>query len=392
MRVLVLAPHPFFQHRGTPIAVRLLCEALGRAGHAVDLATFHEGQDVDMAGVAVHRIPNLKGITGIRPGFSLKKLAADRHLFRLAGELLGRNRYDLIHAMEEAAFMARSLGRRFGVPYIYDMDSSLAAQMAERFAWLKPLSPIMRAAEARAVRNSAGVVAVCQALEDTARQHSPATPILRLEDVSLLGVDSLRDDAPMEPLGVEGRLVMYVGNLEPYQGIDLLLEAFALAAPQAPEARLVVVGGPAGIPGYEAKAEALGLADRVHFVGPRPPGQLGQVLAQAEVVVSPRIKGGNTPMKIYSYLDCGRPLLATDLATHTQVLDDDIALLVQPTPRAMAQGLLKLLGDQDLGQRLAQAARQRVAAEYSLPAFEAKLLGFYDELEARLAGEREAAP
>ncbi len=392
MRVLVLAPHPFFQYRGTPIAVRLLCECLGRAGHQVDLATFHEGEDVDMAGVRIHRIPDLERVSGIRPGFSLKKLRADRHLYRLAAGRLGRHSYDLIHAVEEAAFLARRLGRRFGVPYVYDMDSSLAAQMMERFGWLKPLGVVMRWLEGRAIKDSAGVVAVCRELAQVARGYRDDLPVLRLEDISLLGVDSLRDDTPLEPLGVEGRLVMYVGNLEPYQGIDLLLDAFALAAPQVPEARLVVVGGPAGVEAHQAQAARLGLAERVHFVGPRPPGQLGQVLAQASVVVSPRVSGGNTPMKIYSYLDCGRPLLATDLPTHTQVLDQEIALLVEPEPRAMAQGMVRLLRESELGRRLAAAASERVAAEFSLPVFEDKLRGFYQRLEARLAGGREKAP
>lgn len=385
MRVLVMAPHPFFQHRGTPIAVRLLCETLGKSGHEVDLLTFHEGADVDMAGVKIHRIPFMPRVQGIRPGFSLKKLAADYHLWRKAAAMLKAERYDLIHAVEEAALMARRLSKRFGTPYVYDMDSSLAAQMTERFGVLKPLGPIMRTIEGRAVKDSVGVVAVCQALEDIARAHCAQTPRLRLEDISLLGVDSLRDDRPMEPIEVEGPVVMYVGNLEPYQGIDLLLKSFALVAPDVPDAKLVVVGGPNKVDEYQAKARDMGLGDQAHFVGPRPPGQLSQVLALATVVVSPRTKGGNTPMKIYSYLDSGRPLLATSLYTHTQVLDDDIALLVEPNAEAMAQGLRRLLQDQELAARLAAQAKERVAACYSLQAFEDKLLGFYADLENQIS-------
>ena len=81
-------------------------------------------------------------------------------------------------------------------------------------------------------------------------------------------------------------------------------------------------------------------------------------------------------MKIYSYLDSGVPVLATDLPTHTQVLDDGIALLVRPEPEAMAAGLARLLADEGLRRELARNARERVRREYSPAAFAEKLGGF----------------
>lgn len=387
MNILLLAPHPFFQHRGTPIAVRLLAEVLTGAGHQVDMVCFHEGEDVEMDGLSIHRIAAPSWLSGIRPGFSIKKVACDLLFWREAKKRLKAGRYDLIHAVEESVFMARSFRRRFGVPYVYDMDSSLAAQMQEKMSWLGPLSPLMRAAERRAVQGSVGVVAVCQALGDLALRNDSTCTLLCLEDISLLGVESLREDAGGEQLPVDGPVVMYVGNLETYQGIDLLLESFSLVTPSLPQARLVVIGGqPEAIEKYQAMAARLGISDQVHFAGPRPPGQLGHFLAQATVVVSPRIKGENTPMKVYSYLDSGRPLLATRLPTHTQVLDDDISLLVEPTPPDMAKGLMTLLTNPELRERLAQAAGERVAVNYSLPAYRRKLLEFYDMLEGKLRG------
>jgi glycosyltransferase involved in cell wall biosynthesis len=387
MKILLLAPHPFFQHRGTPIAVRLMAEVLTGAGHQVDLVCFHEGEDVEMPGLRIFRIAAPAWLKGVRPGFSLKKLACDFYFWREARTRLREKPYDLIHAVEEAVFMARSLGRRFKVPYVYDMDSSLAAQMQEKMAWLAPVAPLMRRIERDAVRDSLGVVAVCQALGDLALQCDPSCSLLCLEDISLLGVESLREPAPEEQIDAGGPVVMYVGNLEPYQGLDLLLESFRLVIGQGRTAQLVVIGGqPAAIESYQALAQRLGLGDRVIFTGPRPPGQLGHFLAQATVVVSPRIKGENTPMKVYSYLDSGRPLLATRLPTHTQVLDESIAMLVEPTPEDMARGLLALLSDPDLRKRLSEAARHRVAQEYSLPAYREKLLTFYAGLSTKLAG------
>ncbi len=90
-------------------------------------------------------------------------------------------------------------------------------------------------------------------------------------------------------------------------------------------------------------------------------------------------------MKIYSYLDSGRPLLATRLPTHTQVLDDRIAFLINPDPKAMAKGMVTLLNDTNLRSELSKRAKERVKLEFSYEAFQKKLLTFYQRLEENLS-------
>jgi glycosyltransferase involved in cell wall biosynthesis len=102
------------------------------------------------------------------------------------------------------------------------------------------------------------------------------------------------------------------------------------------------------------------------------------------VLVSPRVHGDNTPMKVYSYLDSGRPLLATRLPTHTQVLTDELACLVAPEPDAMARGLIDLLRDGGRRERLAASARDYAQRELTHAAFERKLLRFYDLIAERI--------
>ncbi|MEL7453611.1 MAG: glycosyltransferase [Pseudomonadota bacterium] len=90
-------------------------------------------------------------------------------------------------------------------------------------------------------------------------------------------------------------------------------------------------------------------------------------------------------MKVYSYLDSGRPMIATRLPTHTQVLDDDISMLVDPTPEDMARGLTALLADPGLRDRIAAAAQVRVQAEFCREAYVRKLTGFLiREIEPQL--------
>ena len=189
------------------------------------------------------------------------------------------------------------------------------------------------------------------------------------------------DDVP------EGPIAMYVGNLQRYQGIDLLLDSFRHALREVPDAKLVVIGGDEeSLRHYKARTADLG--ESVRFLGPRPVERLGAYLRRATVLVSPRIQGENTPMKVYSYLDSGRPVLATRLPTHTQVLTDDIARLADPEPEAMGGALAELLRDAVLRERLARAARDFAQRELTREAFEAKLLRFYDSVEERIREER----
>lgn len=384
MKILILAPHPFFQNRGTPIALRMLLETLSAAGHKLTVLVYAEGEDISIEGCKIIRIKKPPFVSNINPGFSWKKLVCDAYLYRTAKRLLELEEFDLIHAGEEAVFMARRLGRIHSTPYVYDMDSSLPQQMCEKLPFLSPLLPFLQRFEKNSVADSQGVLAVCKYLEDLARSYDSSVVVQRLEDVTLLAKDISAEKSQQTDLGLESGTVtfMYVGNLEKYQGIDLLLEGFSLACLEIDKIRLVVIGGNRGdIRKYKRKAKQLGIrAGRVIFAGPKPVDDLACYLAQADVLVSPRTKGYNTPMKIYSYLDSGRPVLATRLLTHTQVLDDSISWLVDADGSSMAVGISRLAEDEQLRNELAENAAQRVAEEYTREAFNQKLLGFYSQI------------
>jgi glycosyltransferase involved in cell wall biosynthesis len=397
MRILLLACHPFFQQRGTPIAVKALLEVLSREGHAIDVLTFHEGEDVEVPNCRILRIPAVPGTRGMRPGFSVKKLVCDGVMLGKLLALLRRERYDLVHAVEESAFMALVARRLFGVPYVYDMDSELSRQLIDRMPLLRYGRRGLEWCERRAVRGSVGVLAVCRSVEERARRYYPECRISRIEDFSLLEPPATGGEGSVEverladlpdPAGTRGPIALYVGNLQPYQGIDLLLEGWVHAGARVPGARLVIVGGaPEHIAHYRGRALELGIGESVHFLGPRPVERLGDYLRQATVLASPRIQGENTPMKIYSYLDSGRPLVATRLPTHTQVLDDEVACLTAPDPASFGEGLARLLESEPLRERLGAAACRYAQREFTPAAFEAKLLGFYRDVERHLGSK-----
>lgn len=386
MRILILAPQPFFVPRGTPIAVRALMQVLAAQGHEIDAICFAQGQDPGIPGVRLFRVPALPGMRPVPPGFSFRKIVSDAIMLPMAAWRLWRGNFDLVIAVEEAAFLALVLKPVFGVPYIYDVDSSIPEQLNDKFTLPGWLTGLLSRAEARAARGAVGAITCCRALEDLVKSYAPELPVQTLEDVTLIA----RATTPPDDCSFDEPVIMYIGNLESYQGVDLLIRGFARA--EGP-GRLVIIGGTRKhIDDLGKIAAKVGVADRVSFLGPRPVERIGDYLSQADIVVSPRTQGRNTPMKVYSYLDSGRPLLATRLPTHTQVLDDDIALLVEPTPEDMARGITTLLRDAALGKQLTEQARRRVAAEFSPEAFRRKLTLFMENSIAPRLKRRIVAP
>jgi len=129
--VLLVAPEPFYEDRGTPIAVRSVLEALSELRYQVDLLTYPVGQAVEIEGLRILRSANPFQIRHVPVGLSLRKILLDGTMVPALWRRLRRERYYCIHAVEEAAFPAVVLGRYYGVPVIYDMQSSLPEQMVK---------------------------------------------------------------------------------------------------------------------------------------------------------------------------------------------------------------------------------------------------------------------
>ena len=388
MRILLVAPQPFYQERGTPIAIRLLAETLCSQGHAVDVLTYHEGVDLEIAGLRILRTPALPGVRNIPIGISWKKLLCDVLLCaRLLGLALTRS-YDVIHAVEEAVFPAILLRSAARARVVYDMDSMLGEQLLAKWRFLRPVARALRALERAAIRRADAVFAVCEDLASHVAADAPGVPVFLIEDVAL-PAEPLAAPAERlrESLGIRATLALYVGNLQRYQGVEPLVHAMALL-PADRDVTLVLIGGSQReVARMRALVDGLELQRRVILMGPRPVAHLASYLTQADVLVSPRLHGTNTPMKVYSYMRSGTAILATRIRSHTQVLDEECAYLVAPEAQALAQGLARMADDCELRARLGAAARLRALQRHSLDAFREKVRFAYRSLQPAPASQ-----
>ena len=385
-KILLIAPHPFYQERGTPIAVELLIRALTERGYAIDLLTFNEGIDVQYPGLSIYRVNPRPNIKNVMPGFSGKKILLDILVFFKFISLMSKNKYKTVHAVEESSFMATLICPIFKTPFIYDMDSSMATQIIDKIHFLKPFEKLLRLMESIPMRRAKIVIPVCQALADEVGKYR-SHGVHVLKDVSLANNETASPDSIVNirsKYDIAGKIFMYIGNLESYQGIDLMLDAFAIHCQRNQDARLIIIGGAhEHIEHYQKKCKQLSIQNEVIFMGKQPVAQIHQFMSQSDILLSPRTQGINTPMKVYSYLDSGIAVLATDLPTHTQVADSNTAYLCAADKKAFAVGMEALSNDTKLRKKLAKNAKRLIAKEHSYPVFRSKLYEIYDELATK---------
>ena len=400
MRILMIAPQPFFQPRGTPFSEFYRIRAMTELGHQVDLVTYAIGEDVDMPGLTIFRTPAIPGIKSIRIGPSLAKIPLDALIFTSSLRRLVSQRYDVLDCHEEAGLMGVVFSKLFGVPTIYDMHSSLPEQLENfRYSNSKPLRTLFDVAERITIKGSEAVICICPYLGEVVAKVDPDKPSFLIENSPLAesGTEVARADANRlrVELGLDDAFVLlYTGTFEAYQGLELLYQALSRA--RDPSVRLLMVGGkPEQVEAAQRDVARFGVEDRVVFVGQRPPKEMSLYLAAADALVSPRSHGKNTPLKIYSYLRAGKPIVATRILTHTQVLDDDIAVLTDPDPEAFARGIDTIVSDHERARALGDNARRRSDEEYSYERYldrTRRLLDFISENLARPLPRETAAP
>jgi glycosyltransferase involved in cell wall biosynthesis len=375
VKILMIAPEPFFEPRGTPFSEYHRIRALLELGHTVDLVTYPFGRDVSLPGLRVFRCLRPPFVHDVRIGPSFAKVPLDLTLTLTAVRRAIADRYDAVHSHEEGSFIGVLIAGMLGVPHLYDMHSSLPQQLTNfAFTRSRALTHAFSWMERFVVRRSRVVVVICPHLEEVVRGIEPGVPAVLIENAPGSGDTPIAGSgAPIRAelgLAAGAPVILYTGTFEAYQGLDLLFGAARLVIDRRADARFVLAGGrPDQIAVARAQAGRAGLGDAVVFAGQRPFEEIPSFLDAADVLVSPRSTGTNTPLKIYQYLRSGRPIVATRLLTHTQVLNDDVAILTAATAEAFAAGILAALADPQRARAVGDRARLLADTKYSYEAY-----------------------
>lgn len=347
----MIAPQPFYEDRGTPIAVHDTLAEMSDLGFKVDLATFPVGSDITFPGINIFRTANPFGFRSVPVGLSFRKMVLDISLLITVFRLVKRNHYDCIHGVEEGAALALACKAFWRIPVIYDMQSSLPEQLRKVW-WLKagPGRWTSRQFERWLLKNADCIVAAL-GLAQHVSSIDPQKPVF---ECYYSGSNPRPNNKGLEKsLGVAGRpTVVYTGTFASYQGLEDLLKAAVLVRAEIPEVAFILVGGTEPeINRFRKLIDKYGLADTVKLQSRRPRQEIPDFIALADVLVLARNRGKNVPLKIYDYLKSGKPIVATDIPAHRAVLNGKTAVLVKPNTKALSNGILFALKDTDLSKK-----------------------------------------
>lgn len=378
-RILMVAPQPVFEPRGTPFSVVYRIRSLCGSGHSVDLLTYPYGRNVRIDGLRIVRVPRLPGVSGVAIGPSVPKVFLDALLGIWMCAMLLRRRYDCLWSHEEAGLLCGVASRVLGIPHIYDMHSDLSQQIRNYPRFSRPPFTWLFGALTRAMVHLSDVVlTVCDDLVAALHAIAPTKKVLLVENYCT-EVDFLDDQVPeVDELRRRHHLIdhpvaLYAGSLEPYQGIDILLDGAEYLNRSGSACRLLIVGGrPKESQALRNAVASRHLDETVEVVGSVSPAVVASYVELADILLTARSKGTNVPLKLYGYMKSNKPIVATNIYSHTQLLDQTTAVLVEPNGLAMGKGIESIIADPAGGRRIAARAKTK-AAEFSNDTFEARI-------------------
>lgn len=368
----MILPQAYFEPKGTSFSTLNRLKVLKRLGHHVDLLTYPLGKDVIVDGVKIFRIPNVLFVKKMKIGPSWIKLLLDFVLIPYAIWILITRKYDVIHSHEEAAFFSTLLAKIFSKYHVYDMHSSLPQQLLNfQFTQSRFIVAVFKFLEKVTINSADGIIAICSDLYERVKEIKPDANAYLIENF----LDNTTDEhiPNSDPKFLRQKynlrrekIVLYAGTFEAYQGLDLLIEAAHQIVRKYNDVHFLLVGGtPSQVSYYHNQVRDKMLSDYFTFTGSVHPNEINRYYELANILVSPRLEGTNTPLKIYAYLKSGRPVVATRHITHTQVLNDAVAILTDINPSSFAQGIIKILENDTIGRKLAHEGIKLANEKYS---------------------------
>jgi glycosyltransferase involved in cell wall biosynthesis len=271
--------------------------------------------------------------------------------------------------------------RRYAV--VYEVNGLPSIELPYRYPAIAPatLAKIRSAEEFCWTRADAIITPSATIAENLARLGADPGRITVIPN----GADIPRA-IPPPPADAPGRYILYFGAPQRWQGVDVLLRAFARLADLADLHLVICVSThPRTVKIYRKLAERLGIADRVIWRHALRKEDLAGWLAGALLTVAPlvecsrNVEQGCAPLKVLESMAFGVPVVASDLPAVREIVTDGVdGRLVRPDrPADLARAVRVLLEYPDLMASMGEAARERIAASFTWERATAALTGEY---------------
>jgi len=325
MKILMIVTTPFVLEKGSSLRVLHIVKTLAQAGHTIDVLTYPVGNDVKIRNVRIIR-PKIT-YKKTSPGPSLDKIFADIALWRHARRLLRKTHYDVIHGEDtEGGFIAAVLGKKRRLKIAYDMHNLMSEQMRLHKCYL--LIPLGKLIEQYLLKRAGLIITNWENLEKKVKRTYP-------KKKTVLVFDAINPFKKIPKIRLPKQFILYSGNYETYQGLELLIHAYTHANLAA---KLVLIGQPRDY--IKKLIQRLGLEKKVIIAGKLSVEETNYCIQQSLFCVIPRIHGRQPSMKIIHYFQNKKTILATDIPCNHELLEHNKnALLAEPKRKAFAKAM-----------------------------------------------------
>ena len=387
-RILMIAPTPFFADRGCHVRIYEEARALQGHGCKVILCTYHIGRD--MEGIRTERIINVPWYKKLEAGPSWQKPFLDILLLINSFRVARSFKPHIIHAhLHEGAFIGRFVSRWFSIPLLFDYQGSMTAEMADHeflekggifFRALRRLERWIDKGADIIVPSSSGSAA--HLISEFNIPIEKVRTVIDGVDTDIFrpeyGADDLR-----ERLGLpKGRkVVVYLGLLNEYQGVDLLLDAARDVVKNAPEAHFLIMGYP-DVEKYREMADKMGISSNVTFTGRIDYGEAPRYLCLGDVAVSAKLSKTEANGKIFNYMAAGLPTVCFDTSINREILGDVGIYAEFGNKDSLASAIVSILSDPEGFARLKVSVRKRAVEELSWRKAGEKMLAIYKDISS----------
>lgn len=388
MKILFIAPIPFFYERGACVRTRNIVEAASELGHRVDILTYPEGEELSISNVNIIRVKS-PFKPPLEAKMTLGRLFTDFLLYRKASSMIGETKYDCIICKNPIGrWIGRKLKEKTGTPLIIDVVEPALGMVSlyskrklfkgfllasiSRLALLNPITVNFLKNLEKANYEAADVILANWDLvaEDVKEKSGKETILLYDKIPSVLEKPANASDLK-EKLGIsDEKVLLYIGAFSPQQGIDIYLKAMK----NIENAKLVLVG-PA-TDEYKEMARDLGVADRVVFTGSVPMAESPLYYSIADVLLTAYDSGGlNATVKLLIYMFQKKPIIASDVPQYRQIVDSETVFLANPTPEDFGEKIKEALENQSEAERLADNAYKLAQEKFSHEIYMKKIDG-----------------
>jgi glycosyltransferase involved in cell wall biosynthesis len=308
----------------------------------------------------------------------------------------------------KSASLLVGIARLLGVPLIIEVNSDTDGERRAN-ARSALFSSLERSEERAIYRGADAIIAVAEAVARATTQVEPQVEnkvriIENGVDTRLYRPMNRKDCAQKHGFEPDRRRVVYAGALQSWQGVEVLVAAIALVVRQCPDVDLLIVGDGPLRPLLERRIASAGLKRQVTIFGYTHEEVTAELIGASDVCVASYTSSavgecesekhrvgalmGGSPLKVYMYLACGRPVVASHLCEAGEYVQTNGAGLAVPPedPNALSEAILQLLADPDLAQEMGARGRLLAEERHDWSIVVDKYLGvIYDAVKAPLA-------